>query len=402
MLCSDFKEKEILTINVENKRFEHMVMLLAWIDPAVAFNLNVNEAETLLPLADEYDITSLRQSCLNILINNLPMGSSEVVFRYLNIGEQGNMTALIEAAISRATEFNPSDLKSDENLYNSISPSTLTKILEKRIIKCEKSIESTPPRRGAKSQRHLATQSTITTQAASGFSFCAAVPSTFQEPTKPTQAAFGSSFPLGGAFLTTLQGPTNPTLVSDTETMVSTTQKQLEECTVDSIYCSSSDLTDVTIVVEEKKLYFYSEVLRRTSSVFSSKLDTIDEDREISLDVGTFQDLSVLLEYLDPRTKRILPSVKTALQLLWLSLEYDIQILHEACENYLTSNISKGDEHDVTRCILLADRGQCSELKTVGKREATRIRIDKLKQTESYKEFDPVTRIELLEYKLRY
>ena len=42
MLYSEFKEKETRTINMKGKRITEIVMLLAWIDPAVTYKIQGN------------------------------------------------------------------------------------------------------------------------------------------------------------------------------------------------------------------------------------------------------------------------------------------------------------------------------------------------------------------------
>ena len=91
-------------------------------------------------------------------------------------------------------------------------------------------------------------------------------------------------------------------------------------------------------------------------------------------------------------------SVKTALRLLWLSLDYDIQVLRRSCEAYLVCNISECDEHELMECVQLADRLQCDELMKAAKQQVHKFGISKLKDTESYQQIDDLTRINFLEY----
>ena len=65
-------------------------------------------------------------------------------------------------------------------------------------------------------------------------------------------------------------------------------------------YSVLSDLTDVTIGINENRLYYYSDVLRLASPVFATKLENLDENGKISLDEENVQDISMVLELLDP------------------------------------------------------------------------------------------------------
>ncbi|XP_041363961.1 uncharacterized protein LOC121379416 [Gigantopelta aegis] len=333
MLCSDFKEKKTQTINLEGKRFTDIVLLLAWIDPAVTFKIDEYRANTLLPLADEYDITNLRQTCEQVLCVCLAKGSLNVVIRYLQLAEQFNLKNLIEKALTRAAELNIKHEDAVDKTHTVIEDSTLITILEKR----------------AKIREQLY-----------GFR------------RHPTQLK-----------------PDEP-------------PSECTEAVEESKYSAATDLTDVTIIVDEKRLYFFSDILRRASSRFADKLDEISELGEISLDVGSYNEISTILEFLDPTNEdKSFVNVKTKLPLFWLSLEYDITVLHEACENYLMTNISQLNEHDLTRCILLANRGQCSELMKTAMRETRKYQISAIAATESYKQLDTDTRIQLLKFFLQ-
>ncbi|XP_041365021.1 uncharacterized protein LOC121380251 isoform X2 [Gigantopelta aegis] len=370
MLCSDFKEKKTRTVNLEGKQVGDIVMLLAWIDPAVTCKIQATEAETLLSLADEYDISILRKSCLAILHSVLSTAPVSKLLQYLQLADQRNMYELKHAAMDRAMQLNLSQLKSDQNMYNSLTQSTLTQILESLV-------EKKPNRSPTDTE-----PATDVSKKKEGFTFGSA----------PTTTKYCVSekegFTIGSAPTTTKYCVSEKKEAFTFGSASATTK-----------YCLSSELTDVRIAIEQNRLYYYSDVLKLTSSTFANKLEELDKDEKLSLEVGSVQDIAMILTFLDPSNDvDVITDVKTALQLLWLSLEYDIQILHEACENYLTSNISKCDEHDVTRCILLANRGQCSELMIAAQQETVKFSISSLKNTESYKAMESDTRIRLLEY----
>ncbi|XP_041364843.1 uncharacterized protein LOC121380128 [Gigantopelta aegis] len=340
MLCLDFKEKKTRTVNLEGKRFTDIVILLAWIDPALAFKIDEYRAETLLPLADEYDITNLRQTCENVLCDCSPNVDANVVLRYLKLAEQLNLKNLTQKAIGRAAELNLTVEEATDSTCTAISDSTLAALLEKRV--------------QAKEKRNY--------------------------------------FGMGIIRTSTQLKVTTPLIECNTNSRKTANQSK---------YSAFTGLTDVTIIVDGKRLYFFSDILRRTSSWFAEKLDEISGKGKISLDFGSYNEISTMLEFLDPtKLDTHFVNVRTTLGLFLLSLEYDITVLHEACEIYLKTNISQFDEHDLTRCILLADRGQCSELMTTVMRETTRYTLPKLKATESYKKLYSDTRLNLLKFKV--
>ncbi|XP_041369928.1 BTB/POZ and MATH domain-containing protein 1-like [Gigantopelta aegis] len=141
MLHSDFKEKDTGTILLHHRPFQDIYDMLRFLDPEVNFIIDIRAAFRLIPVADEFGVTRLRDVCVNYLLQHMDhVSTASDIMNCIFVAERHHHPSLMKAAIGRASRFSSapyhfhiSKLKATE-FYQQLQPSTVIELLETKLM----------------------------------------------------------------------------------------------------------------------------------------------------------------------------------------------------------------------------------------------------------------------------
>ena len=126
------------------KDYNSVSEMLSFLHPGVDFTLTVESAFRLLPLADEYQISVLRNSCEDVLLRELReqiFPAPDFILKCMECAEKCSMLTLVEKC---AELFSDPDISMKElQESNGIAIDTKARIYERRIKKMENEREIT-------------------------------------------------------------------------------------------------------------------------------------------------------------------------------------------------------------------------------------------------------------------
>ncbi|KAK7505025.1 hypothetical protein BaRGS_00003595 [Batillaria attramentaria] len=148
MFTSDFKEKNAEKIPVPGKSYDHIVAFLEQLHPLYSSKpITDKTLEQILPLADKYQVESLRQKCEQYIGNQLELGSlkknltDNQLLMYLWLCEEYRLPKHRQLLLDLGTQRMAT--KFEESHYYKLVPPTAksdlliqrVKLLEKRLLR---------------------------------------------------------------------------------------------------------------------------------------------------------------------------------------------------------------------------------------------------------------------------
>ncbi|XP_048258830.1 BTB and MATH domain-containing protein 36-like [Haliotis rufescens] len=143
MFFGEFKEKTSLEVPLPGKTYDDMVELLLCIYPSTANPVTVDNIDALLPLAEEYAMTSLKQRCRTFFttylkVNVESLAKSQLV-HFMHLADKYDFDDVLEGCLARAVhiEYSGTNGLQHQEEFHDLSEKAAVQFFKRRLVLVE-------------------------------------------------------------------------------------------------------------------------------------------------------------------------------------------------------------------------------------------------------------------------
>ncbi|XP_048258816.1 BTB and MATH domain-containing protein 38-like isoform X2 [Haliotis rufescens] len=140
MFFGEFKEKTLLEVPLPGKTYDDMVELLLCIYPSTANPVTADNIDALLPLAEEYVMTSLKQRCRTFVTTYLKLNvktlSKSQLVHFMHLADKYDFDDVLEDCLARAVyiEYSGTNGLQHKEEFQDLSDEAAVQFFKRRLV----------------------------------------------------------------------------------------------------------------------------------------------------------------------------------------------------------------------------------------------------------------------------
>ncbi|XP_048258804.1 BTB and MATH domain-containing protein 36-like [Haliotis rufescens] len=143
MFFGEFKEKTLLEVPLPGKTYDDMVQLLLCIYPSTTNPITADNIDALLPLAEEYVMTSLKQRCRTFVTTYLKLNvktlSKSQLVHFMHLADKYDFDDVLEDCLTQAVYIEYSDVNGLQHQegFQDLCDKTAVQFFKRRLVLVE-------------------------------------------------------------------------------------------------------------------------------------------------------------------------------------------------------------------------------------------------------------------------